>query len=364
MRRYKGRKRIVESPQYMKLREVPTPWSAFCDYVEDTLDKEFYTIPNYSIMSLDNKNYRVQILDGLNESDRQFAIDSVVNALKERGLTVQTNKYNDIFVPLDEIQKVFAVDINESYKRKSLKEDYNDQPEFKAFITNLGKYNEGELVGEWVEFPIDEDAFDAVLKRIGIGEPNEFGDVYEEWFVTDYDCNLNGFDWEELGEYPSYDTLQQYGELIENITDAEAINNIYEYTQDLEEAIDGYENGSYYYYPGVNTDSDLGYYYVDEMYGGIDQLDLDTIERHFDYEALGRELDFDMYGEDDELTAGEYWCGDENASHTEIGEEFVAEVGIEGVANPENYFDYENFGQDIRLSTNGMFTSNGYVEAV
>ena len=24
---------------------------------------------------------------------------------------------------------------------------------FAAFITNLGKYNEGELVGEWVKFP-------------------------------------------------------------------------------------------------------------------------------------------------------------------------------------------------------------------
>lgn len=24
---------------------------------------------------------------------------------------------------------------------------------FEAFVTNLGKYNEGELVGEWVQFP-------------------------------------------------------------------------------------------------------------------------------------------------------------------------------------------------------------------
>ena len=25
---------------------------------------------------------------------------------------------------------------------------------FDAFITNLGKYNEGELIGEWVGFPV------------------------------------------------------------------------------------------------------------------------------------------------------------------------------------------------------------------
>ena len=26
-----------------------------------------------------------------------------------------------------------------------------------AFVTNLGKYNEGELVGEWVHFPTTEE---------------------------------------------------------------------------------------------------------------------------------------------------------------------------------------------------------------
>ena len=30
--------------------------------------------------------------------------------------------------------------------------DYNKDYPFAAFITNLGKYNEGTLVGEWVKF--------------------------------------------------------------------------------------------------------------------------------------------------------------------------------------------------------------------
>ena len=58
---------------------------------------------------------------------------------------------------------------------------------FKAFITNLGKYNEGALVGKWVEFPCDEEEFEQHLKEIGIGSTDEFGQPYEEWFVTDYD---------------------------------------------------------------------------------------------------------------------------------------------------------------------------------
>ena len=31
--------------------------------------------------------------------------------------------------------------------------DYDKEYPFAAFITNLGKYNEGALVGEWVKFP-------------------------------------------------------------------------------------------------------------------------------------------------------------------------------------------------------------------
>lgn len=33
--------------------------------------------------------------------------------------------------------------------------EYDKDYPFAAFITNLGKYNEGELVGEWVKFPKD-----------------------------------------------------------------------------------------------------------------------------------------------------------------------------------------------------------------
>lgn len=52
------------------------------------------------------------------------------------------------------------------------------------FITNLGKYNEGELVGEWVTLPISEKKLQELFKRIGINEE------YEEYFITDYECDF------------------------------------------------------------------------------------------------------------------------------------------------------------------------------
>ena len=50
-----------------------------------------------------------------------------------------------------------------------------------GYITNLGKYNEGELVGKWIEFPITEEELDEVFEEIGINEE------YEEFFFTDWE---------------------------------------------------------------------------------------------------------------------------------------------------------------------------------
>lgn len=40
--------------------------------------------------------------------------------------------------------------------------------ELMAYVTNLGKYNEGELMGEWMDFPVSEEELAEVFARIGI----------------------------------------------------------------------------------------------------------------------------------------------------------------------------------------------------
>ena len=64
--------------------------------------------------------------------------------------------------------------------------DYDKDYPFAAFITNLGKYNEGALVGEWVKFPTTAEELKKVFERIGIGAKDDFGQTYEEWFITDF----------------------------------------------------------------------------------------------------------------------------------------------------------------------------------
>lgn len=72
--------------------------------------------------------------------------------------------------------------------------------ELKGFITNLGKYNEGHLVGEWITFPIDQEELKEVFESIGIDEE------YEEYFFTDWEGDYG------LGEYESIDELNELAE--------------------------------------------------------------------------------------------------------------------------------------------------------
>ena len=98
--------------------------------------------------------------------------------------------------------------------------DHDKDYPFAAFITNLGKYNEGELVGEWVKFPTTAEELKEVFKRIGIGQKDDFGHPYEEWFITDYDCYVDGL-YSKLGEYENLDELNYLASKLDEMRESE-----------------------------------------------------------------------------------------------------------------------------------------------
>lgn len=246
---------------------------------------------------------------------------------------------------------------NESCKPKKRKKKLAEAKAygtpFKAYITNLGKYNEGELVGKWVPFPVSKEYFDDVLKEIGIN------DEYEEWFVTDYDSEIDGLS-KMLGEYTSFDELNRIAEKL-NEYGTEELSNVMEVASDIDDAMEGIDEGRYQYYPGIFSDADLGQYWIDEVgFEGISNP-----ENYFDYESFGRDvrLEYSPQDEDDPETAGELYCGDEDASDEDIGYECVQGLGgIEGLGKDtiENYFDVEKLGRDISFD-GYTYTSDGCV---
>lgn len=151
----------------------------------------------------------------------------------------------------------------------------------KIYLTNLGKYNEGELVGEWVELPATDEELEKVKERIGI---NKF---YEEWFITDYETNF-GF---KVDEYANLDELNGMAETLDNLsgTEIEIMETLTENGYDLEDALETLDN--VIYYSDCNDMEDIAYQYIEES--GLLNNVPQEIARYFDYAALGRDMEIE-----------------------------------------------------------------------
>ena len=171
---------------------------------------------------------------------------------------------------------------------------------FEAFVTNLGKYNEGELVGEWVHFPTTEEEMNEVFERIGIGSKGEFGQVYEEWFITDYDCSIHGVS-NLLGEYENLDKLNYLAARLDEMSRSELehfvaiMDSGCDEVNDLDDLINlTYNLDNYDFIPDIKDYDDLGRYYFFEGGYNIDN----KFGSFVDY------IDFERYGEDCAINEG------------------------------------------------------------
>ena len=156
--------------------------------------------------------------------------------------------------------------------------------EFKIFIANLGKYNEGKLIGEWINLPFTEREKEELLDKIGINEE------YEEVFISDYE-NEFGY---TVNEYDNLDELNEIAHKLDNLTIDEeekikaglelwSFDEIYNYLDDIVLLKD------------VNNYYDLGYYWIEES--GCYNLDnLGMLRNYINYEAFGRDIRLETDG--------------------------------------------------------------------
>ena len=177
--------------------------------------------------------------------------------------------------------------------------EYDKDYPFAAFITNLGKYNEGDLVGEWVKFPTTPEEMQKVFERIGIGQKDDFGQPYEEWFITDYDCYVDGL-YDKLGEYENLDELNYLASKLDEMSQGEyeqfqAAMEIGDHSGSLQEIINLTENlDCYDIYPDIHDHDDLGRYYIEEL----DAMQVpEHLRNYIDYEAYGRDIALEESGQ-------------------------------------------------------------------
>ena len=187
---------------------------------------------------------------------------------------------------------------------------------FEVFVTNLGKYNEGFLIGEWVKFPVTDEEMQILNDAAGqqttadtvstdimpeLAQTDEVqpmdkqADVFQEWFITDYDVSDPAI-YDLLGEYESLSELNYLAHRIMEMQESEmfwqAVLELGESTGSVQDLINLTENMDCYdFLQGVNSDYDLGYYWIEES-GCYDTSQLGHLSSYIDFESFGRDVRF------------------------------------------------------------------------
>ena len=155
------------------------------------------------------------------------------------------------------------------------------------YVANLAEYVKGNLVGEWLELPLEEEELTEALNRISKNGQDELA-------IHDYEADFN------IKEYDSITLLNELAWRVHDLEDWEGIaliagidyfgNSNIAYFQ---EALDAIEAGNFTYWCDIQDYSDLGLAVVDAgFYGEVPQDLIDYI----DYEAIGKDYDSNSYG--------------------------------------------------------------------
>ena len=147
----------------------------------------------------------------------------------------------------------------------------------KIWIGNLGRYNEGHLIGEWISLPCTAEELDNLYARIGINE------YYEEIFIADVEnCYI------DIGEFESIPELNEMVQAVLKVDDDNLVQAVFEYESvcsagDAIEILETIQD-DYYLLGDIRTHEDYGHYRIENYHKKLD----DFIKHHLDYEGIGR----------------------------------------------------------------------------
>lgn len=161
---------------------------------------------------------------------------------------------------------------------------------FEAYITNAGKYAEGQLVGGTLKFPTSAPEVEALLKRIGVD-----GVRYQEIFITSFDGDVAGL-YDHLSEYENLDELNHLACLLSELDQGElekfeAVLHTVAHTSSVADIINLTQNlDCFEFYPDIENEEDLGRYWAEDL--PIPE----ELKDYFDYMAYGRDISINEGG--------------------------------------------------------------------
>lgn len=149
----------------------------------------------------------------------------------------------------------------------------------KIYVTNLRKYNEGQIIGEWVSLP--HEGLEEILDKIS-------NNGKDELLISDYETDISNL---KISEYDDILQLNEIAEEIDNLSDDEviALQAYLEQYNDIEQALEEVHQGNYTIYYNCDDMEDVACQIVKES-GLLDGVP-EEVKIYFDYEAYGRDMD-------------------------------------------------------------------------
>lgn len=225
-----------------------------------------------------------------------------------------------------------------------------------AYIANLGKYNEGELVGGWIDLPATDEEIKGFLKdTVGINEQ------YEEFAIHDWESDYI----EYPGEYASIWQVNNLAEKLDELDEDEL--KVFKAASEIWGVdIDDFDAGDYWLIE-CNSDSDLAYEYIESI-GDIENA-VSHPEYYIDEEKLRRDLYYDeesYFREEYEDEHGEDYDEDEFEREFDNYLDGLIDDIVESPStylgeNVTAYFDYDQFGRDLALEADGGWCDDGFI---
>lgn len=149
----------------------------------------------------------------------------------------------------------------------------------KIWLGDLGKYNAGNLVGEWLELPMDSDDLQAKINQYS-------RDGQGDYFIADHECDIDGL----VGEYSNPHKLNELAETLDGMGDHDTarVSFLISYHgYSASDALEKYEDVDFY--EGM-TLKDLAEHLVDVgCFGEIPE----HLANYIDYDAIARDLGCD-----------------------------------------------------------------------
>jgi len=171
----------------------------------------------------------------------------------------------------------------------------------KAYLINLGKYNEGESIGNWLTLPYEEEELESILIQIKVATMTDgkfsFGyiernQIYEEFAIHGFESD-NGIEL-EISEYERIERVNNITKEIvtleiEELEILKAFIGLYNNNLDnVEMGIEVVQENKYIIYHDCNNPKDLGYTYM-LVTNQLDGLS-NEVKKYVDFKKIGSDI--------------------------------------------------------------------------